>query len=202
MLNNETTTLSITDGTYQEYFNNHYDNKISLRKEVQDWLAKFQFKYFVTITFAFNINSKERTNQVKSFLRMLSNEYFNKTERKSGSFINGFCFIEKEGTRTEHYHILIEDSRVFNFKRNRNKDFGKICADKCSRMETFGKPSINTEIGSGKEYGLDVQTIYSDKNKIIEYLNKTVEETGNFSFILPLDKSGFSPSDEQSYYYH
>lgn len=194
MINTATTPLSITDGTYQDFFNAHHANKINTRKSIQDWLSEFHFKYFMTITFAFNINSSERTNQIKSFLRMLTNEYYNKTERKNGSFIKDFCFIENQGTRTEHYHFLIEDSRVFNFKRNRNKDFKTICADKCSRMVAHGKQSINTVIGSNKEYGLDVQTIDQGQDRIIQYLNKTFEKTGNFNFIYPLDKHGLSSS--------
>ena len=186
--NNEV--ISNTDGIYQEDEKKHYKITDKTRKTVYDWLSEYDFKYFITITFAFNINSQNRDDQVKEIINMLSNEYFNRNQRKKGLFLEGFCFIEKQGTRNEHYHILIQDNNVFNFKRNRIKDFRTACFDKCSRMETFDRQSIITNTASSRSHGLDVQTTYSDR--IVEYLSKTYEKTGNFDFIHPLDKYGYS----------
>jgi len=182
--------LSVTDGTYQEYFKKYYEIKDKYKKVVLDWLTQSDFKYFITITFAFNINGKKRDSQIKEIISMLSNEYYNRNQRKKGLFLEGFCFIEKQDTRNQHYHILIKNNNVFNFKRNRKKDFRNVCFDKCSRIEVFGKQSIDTNIAGYRSNGLDVQTTYSDR--VVEYLSKTYEKTGNFDFIHPLDKHGFS----------
>ena len=184
--------LSVADGTYQEYLKSHHERKVKYRKEVQDWLTQFNFKYFITITFAFNINRKKRDSQVKEIISMLSNEYYNRNQRKKGLFLEGFCFIEKQNTRNQHYHILIQDNDIFNFKRNRKKNFRTVCFDKCSRIESFNKQSIDTNLAGDRSNGLDVQTTYS--NRVIEYLSKTYEKTENFDFIHPLDKHGFSPT--------
>jgi hypothetical protein len=57
--------LSVADGTYQEYLKSHHERKVKYRKEVQDWLTQFNFKYFITITFAFNINRKKEIARLK-----------------------------------------------------------------------------------------------------------------------------------------
>ena len=174
--------LSVTDGTYQKYFNDYYEKKHRTRKIVQDWLSKFNIKYFFTVTFSFNINKEERDRQIKSLIRMMNNKYLKNEYKLGKSCLGGFVSIEEEG-RNRHYHMIFYDHPSFYYKRNIKKNFAQIFSDNCNRMTSFNRSTIDVI------KGVDTQETYSDY--IVTYLNKTYEKCNNFEFIRYFNQYGF-----------
>ena len=171
----------------QKYMDDCLNKKMKLNDEMTKWLSKHEFKYFITVTFAFDINKKERINEMKSILRMLNNIYFNKKQKLNSEFIPGFIIMEKNGTRGLHFHILLQEHSVFYAKRNKNRDFIDVFQDCCRRMCLFDKNTINPE------KGVDIQEVYS--LDVIGYCLKEFRIHNNFNFLFPIDRYGFSETD-------
>lgn len=183
-IKNKEQILSITDGSYQKYFNDYYEKKHRERKIVKDWLSEFGSKYFFTVTFKFNIDKDERDRQVKSLIRMMSNNYLKKEYKLGKKYLEGFLSIEKDEDRNLHYHMVFYDNPSFYYKRNIKKNFAHIFRDNCRRMKSFNRSTIDVV------KGVDTQETYS--NYIVTYLNKEYEKCNNFSFTCQFDQYGFS----------
>ena len=182
-MNDKIQILSVTDGTYKNYYDNYYEKKHKTRKVVEDWLSGFDLKYFFTVTFKFNINKEERDRQISSLIRMMNNNYLKKEYKLEKNYLEGFVSIENGEDKNRHYHIVFFDNPSFYYKRNIKKNFAHIFRDNCNRMKSFNRSTIDVI------KGIDTQETYSDY--IVTYLNKTYEKCNNFEFIRYFNQYGF-----------
>ncbi|NQV70911.1 MAG: hypothetical protein HQ498_12870 [Pseudohongiella sp.] len=85
-------------------------DKILLRTEYINWMASFDHRYVLTISFPNRTNHYQTRRLLNLFLKHLNRKIFKNRYRRGLSFIEGFAVREPTPTEdTDHYHILIFD---------------------------------------------------------------------------------------------
>lgn len=139
------------------------------------------YQYFLTITFKYNQSENVSNQQINFLLRILNRKLFGRNNHTD--YLDGFAFIENHRYFRDsiHYHLMIKNHQ--NFDLPDKKNFVEHFYDCLKKVKT------NSNHPAFDEHNCHIQNIH-DEIKLVGYLTKTFEKSGDPSFIQPLYSSG------------
>ena len=118
----------------------HHPNT-KLKKSYKNYLHSMDFKYFITVTFKYNMKLSAAKSYLNELLHLINSAYFGKNYKIHGMFLKGVVSYEYHDSSSVHFHILLEDDECFVRKQ---KSIQQIFKDKLIKVKNSYEARVFT----------------------------------------------------------
>jgi len=139
---------------------------IRYKSSVTEYLCSIEWKYFITLTFRYDVSEEKADRLLKTYRNRLLVNVFGRRSKKRFSFVS---FLERCCAGRVHYHILIDDPSIItnSYAALNIKELSRVIwttIDKCA-----GDPLLTDKSDSEWFKVLDTD---ADRSMVVSYCLK------------------------------